>query len=132
MPDIVNGILLRKDAVLLAKRSATRRAYTGQWSFPGGHVEHGESLEEALLRELMEEVGITPLEYRLTTVINDPSSPATLYYMYVITDWQSEPVIRDQEHSELRWTALVAAATLQDLALEEYRNMFVDLAARYR
>jgi ADP-ribose pyrophosphatase YjhB (NUDIX family) len=45
---IVNAILIRDGAVLLAKRSAHRKAYPGLWSFPGGHVESGETLDAAL------------------------------------------------------------------------------------
>src|SRR5437667_5927330 len=55
MTDIVNGLLLRNGAVLLARRSAGRQAYPNRWSFPGGHVEAGESLDDALIRELREE-----------------------------------------------------------------------------
>jgi ADP-ribose pyrophosphatase YjhB (NUDIX family) len=38
MTDIANAILLRDDAVLLARRSAGRRSYPSLWSFPGGHL----------------------------------------------------------------------------------------------
>lgn len=43
--------------VLLARRSPHRAAYPSRWSFPGGHVEHHETLTDALIRELREEVG---------------------------------------------------------------------------
>ena len=61
MPDIVNAVLLKRRNVLLARRSPTRRAYADRWSFPGGHVETGENLEQALRRELREEIGVAPL-----------------------------------------------------------------------
>src|SRR5436309_1462601 len=63
MTDIVNGLLLRNGTVLLARRSAGRQAYPNRWSFPGGHVEAGESLDDALIRELREEIGVTPLSF---------------------------------------------------------------------
>jgi 8-oxo-dGTP diphosphatase len=54
MCTIVNGLLVRWPTVLLAKRSRRRSAYPGLWSFPRGHVEKGETLSEALGRELRE------------------------------------------------------------------------------
>jgi len=58
MTDIVNGLLVRDGLVLMARRSRHRRSYSDTWSFPGGHVEPGETFDEALVRELHEELGI--------------------------------------------------------------------------
>lgn len=85
MPEIVNGVLLRKNEVLLARRSPTRRAYGGLWSIPGGHVEPAESHEQALLGEPLEEAGTTPLEHRRLLAITDPLSAITVYHMFAVT-----------------------------------------------
>jgi 8-oxo-dGTP pyrophosphatase MutT (NUDIX family) len=45
-------------AVLLTRRAATLRNHAGQWAMPGGRVDPGESVEQAALRELVEEVGL--------------------------------------------------------------------------
>jgi mutator protein MutT len=132
MSDIVNGVLVRRDTVLLARRSPARRTYPGRWSFPGGHVEAGENRVEALHRELDEELGVRPLEYSRIAEIADPVAPSIRYYLYVVTEWLGEPVIRDGEHSELLWSPFAVAATFQDLALEDYRAVFASLAERYR
>lgn len=128
--DIVNAVLLRDGCVLLARRSAARKAYPGLWSFPGGHVEQGEDFEGALRRELREEVGIVPVECRELAPIADPHVAATTYWMYAVTGWHGEPEILDQEHSELRWFPLNTAASLPDLALEAYRPLFDGLKSR--
>ena len=60
------------------RRSAARKAYPGLWSFPGGHVEEGEGLEQALHRELREEVGIAPTAYRPLAPIVDPQVTSTI------------------------------------------------------
>ena len=45
MRNIVNALLLHEDKILLARRSQHRKAYPDRWSFPGGHVETGETIE---------------------------------------------------------------------------------------
>jgi 8-oxo-dGTP diphosphatase len=128
VPDIVNAVMLRGRSVLLAKRSAARRAYPGRWSFPGGHVEAGESLEQALHRELGEEIGIVPKQYRGLAPLADPHAADITYRMFAVTAWRGDPQILDHEHSELAWFDLTAAIRLPELALEAYRSLFAGLA----
>jgi 8-oxo-dGTP diphosphatase len=52
----VSAVVLKRDSVLMARR--TTPPFKDLWSFPGGHVEPGESLEAALRRELAEETGL--------------------------------------------------------------------------
>lgn len=132
MRNIVNALLLSEDKVLLARRSAQRKAYPDLWSFPGGHVEDNETFYQALHRELSEELGIVPVAYRLTTQISDPNATTEpiYYHLYAVTDWEGEPAIIDEEHSELRWFSLLEASSLVGLALDEYRPVFVELMAQ--
>jgi 8-oxo-dGTP diphosphatase len=129
--EIVNAVLLQDNRVLLARRSLRRRAYPGLWSFPGGHVEPGETLEQALLREAGEEIGIVPVVYAVCSRIIEPDAThpsAPTYHLYAVTQWEGgEPRIMDDEHSELRWFDLAVAATLPELALEQYRPLFAEL-----
>jgi 8-oxo-dGTP diphosphatase len=129
MRNIVNALLLRQGSVLLARRSPHRKAYPGLWSFPGGHVEAGETLEQALIREASEEVNLAPLTYSAVALIADPnttSEPIT-YHMYAVKEWSGQPNIIDDEHTELRWFTLEEAKALLDLALEDYRSLFDSL-----
>ena len=54
---IVTGILKCDDLFLIVRRSKNDDFYPGSWEFPGGHLEDGETLNEALKRELEEETG---------------------------------------------------------------------------
>lgn len=132
MRNIVNALLLSEDKVLLARRSPHRKAYPNRWSFPGGHVEGDETFDQALCREVSEELGIVPLAYRLLTRISDPNatSEPICYHLYAVTEWEGEPAIVDEEHSELRWFSLCKANSLVGLALEAYRAVFVELMAQ--
>ena len=129
MRNVVNALLLREGSVLLARRSPHRKAYPGLWSFPGGHVEAGETLEQALTREASEEVNVAPVIYSAVARIADPnttSEPIT-YHMYAVREWSGEPCIINGEHTELRWFTFEEAKALPDLALEDYRLLFDSL-----
>ena len=126
--NIVNGLLVRRGEILLARRSPHRRAYPGLWSFPGGHVEEGESLDAALVRELREEIGIAPTSFGWRTRIVDPSAAdSVIYHIAIVEAWTGEPALLGEEHTELRWHGLAAACSLPDLALPDYRTLFNEL-----
>lgn len=124
MRTIVNALLLRQGSVLLARRSPRRKAYPGLWSFPGGHVDAGETLEQALIRELREEVAVLPLVYGVVARIADPAAPSVTYHLFAVSAWEGEPRIIDDEHVALRWFTLEDAGALPDLAIEAYRPLF--------
>jgi len=129
VPDIVNAVMLHERRVLLAKRSAARRSYPGLWSFPGGHVERGEDLDRALHRELGEEIGVVPTRYRALATLPDPHTAGITYHPFAVTEWQGEPRILDDEHSELAWFEFDSAVRLPGLALDSYRLMLAGLAS---
>ncbi|KAB2786278.1 NUDIX domain-containing protein [Brucella anthropi] len=123
MPDIVNAVLVGSQGVLLGRRSPDRRAYPNRWSFPGGHVEAGESFERALQREIQEELGLTLHSFSFFTSI-EVANPAASFHLFTVSAWDGRPAIRDREHTELRWFMPEEACALDDLALEEYRPLF--------
>ncbi|RZL59906.1 NUDIX domain-containing protein [Variovorax guangxiensis] len=57
--EVAVGILIRADDALLLSTRPEGKPYAGYWEFPGGKIEAGESVEQALRRELEEELGIT-------------------------------------------------------------------------
>lgn len=57
--EVAVGILIREDGALLLSTRPEGKPYAGYWEFPGGKIEAGETVEEALRRELQEELGIT-------------------------------------------------------------------------
>ena len=98
---VVFGILLRGDHVLLVKRAPSRAWYPGVWDFPGGHSEDGEEPEETLLRELAEELGVVPTEYReLPSYLLE--AEGVLVHGYCVTQWSGKPSnLQEHEHSEI-------------------------------
>ena len=53
------GVLIRGDDSFLLTSRPEGKAYAGYWEFPGGKLEVGETIAQALKRELQEEIGIT-------------------------------------------------------------------------
>lgn len=84
---------------------ATQRGYgefEGMWEFPGGKIEPGESSEDALKREIQEELGIdiTIDKFLCTTEYDYPSFHLTMH-CYICSIEAGEIVLR--EHKSARW-----------------------------
>src|SRR5207247_4359241 len=99
----VSGGLTRSGAVLVEKRRADDEADPGLALLPGGHVETGESLDEALRREMREELGIrvektSPLHVRLYTASNGERQ--RIHYFHIIS-WKGR--IRSREAERVYW-----------------------------
>ncbi len=128
---IVNATLVRSGTLPLARRSTHRKAYPGLWSFPGGHLESGETLDAALIHEVGEEIGVVPTAFRPIGTIVDAgaaSADAVVFHLDVVQAWSGgEPVMLGDEHVKLRWLDLDLAAELPDLALAEYPGLFAQL-----
>ena len=57
--EVAAAVIERPDGRFLLAQRPARKVYAGYWEFPGGKVEAGESVEQALRRELQEEIGVT-------------------------------------------------------------------------
>ena len=57
--DVAVGVLIDAQQRFLLTSRPAGKVYAGYWEFPGGKLEHGETVEQALRRELHEELGIT-------------------------------------------------------------------------
>ncbi len=99
------ALLVREGRVLLGRRTSKVR-FAGLWDAFGGHIERGESPEEALRRELREELAIDVTLERFLHVYEDidPTSGETFrHHLFLVTGWDGEPGIANEEHSEIRW-----------------------------
>ncbi len=103
----VSVCVVRDGKVLLAKR-ANPKAF-GVWSLPGGHVELGEPLKTAALRELAEETGITARVVRLLDCIDvihkSPSGRVVSHYVLSVfaAQWVSGDPRAGSDASDVRW-----------------------------
>ena len=100
----VVGVALLHGGRLLAARRADRHSRSGGWEFPGGKCEPGESLDQAAVREIREELGC---EVRVTGRLEgvEPIRPGMVLEVVLAELASGEPVPRDREHDALRWLA---------------------------
>lgn len=108
MPDritlVVACALVDEDNRVLVARRPKGRHMAGLWEFPGGKVEEGELPEDALIRELSEELGIDVTHSclaPLTFVSHSYDDFHLLMPLYVCRQWEGE--IEAQEGQELAW-----------------------------
>ena len=102
---LVAGVLRANGHTLLCHRRPDRVNWPDVWDLPGGHVDDNESVAEALVRELDEELGIqieAPGDSPWMTIVMDGLELS----LYVIDRWLGEPRnVALEEHDDIRWVA---------------------------
>lgn len=108
--DVAVGILVQPDGQFLLTTRPPGKSYAGHWEFPGGKFEAGETVEEALTRELHEELGIhvQHIERWREQMVDYPHALVRLHFCKV-TRWQGELVMR--EGQQFAWQRLPVAVT---------------------
>ena len=104
------GVLVRHDGAFLLTSRPEGKAYAGYWEFPGGKLEAGETIEQALRRELQEEIGITIHNCTLwkTERIDYPHALVQLNFCKV-TQWSGE--LQMLESQSFAWQQLPVSVT---------------------
>ncbi|QUJ69099.1 NUDIX domain-containing protein [Photobacterium sp. GJ3] len=127
--DCVSFMLIRGDQILLEKRKLTKTVDPGLMAIPGGHVEPGESLVDALLREVEEELTVKPLLYFPLCSLYHPTTELQRLHYFVVTDWQGS--LSAQEAEDLIWTSVYesepATVAADNIALAEYRRVILPM-----
>src|SRR5687767_8307655 len=94
----VGALFIRPDGrILLGLRAPSKKVWPGHWDTIGGHVENGESLDDALVREVQEEAGVTPTQFRLIATVRERQPERygdALHHIYAVTAWQGGDPVR--------------------------------------
>jgi len=120
---IVCPVIQNNGAYLLCKMADDRGVFPGQWALPGGGMEAGETMEQALRREITEELGeglkittITPWRFRddirVKTYADKPAEE--IYMIYLIFDCLSanREITFNEEFQEIAWVQPEALKTM--------------------
>jgi mutator protein MutT len=97
---VVASVIHKEDRVLVAKRPKHKR-HGGLWEFPGGKMLEGESVLDAVSRELLEELNVA------TVSVGDilfASQDEAFLIQFVVAQIDGEP--ESIEHSEIRWVTM--------------------------
>jgi 8-oxo-dGTP diphosphatase len=127
------ALFVRNGRFLLGRRSPDKRLYPDVWDLIGGHAKAGETPEQALLREVEEEIGSIPSQFSLLEIAPEPDPDANgpcEYHVYVVREWTGpEPFIKNPEHVELGW---FTASEARELALADpaYLEFFARVEGR--
>jgi 8-oxo-dGTP diphosphatase len=123
---VVAGVLVRDGKVLICQRSAAGD-HPGRWEFPGGKVEAGEGLEEALRRELREELAIeVSVGPRLwQTQYHYPGRNPFVLTFFLVPDYRGN--VTNRVFATVQWAALASLASFD--FLEADREFVAQLAS---
>jgi len=96
--DVAVGVIERPDGQVLLARRPEGKPYAGYWEFPGGKVEPGEPVAEALARELAEELGLREVRSVPWITVRHHYPHATVRLMFRrVRHWQGEAQPREAQ-----------------------------------
>ncbi|MGH6637078.1 MAG: NUDIX domain-containing protein, partial [Polaromonas sp.] len=103
--DVAVGVLVQADGAFLLTSRPAGKVYEGYWEFPGGKLEPGESVEQALRRELQEEIGVTigAVHPWKVEMVDYPHALVRLNFCKVF-DWTGE--LHMHEGQSFAWQSL--------------------------
>lgn len=104
---IVAAALVRPDGRVLLQKRPQGKAMAGLWEFPGGKIEPSESPEQALARELTEELGISvsiPDMAPMAFASEAQGDAHMLLLLYIVRKWEGEPQALEAE--ALKWLSV--------------------------
>lgn len=129
--DVAVGVLIRKAGDFLLTSRPAGKVYAGYWEFPGGKFEPGESVQQALSRELHEELGIQTqqIEPWRQELVDYPHALVRLHFCKVLA-WSGELQMREAQ--SFAWQQLpvtvapVLPGTVPVLAWLAHERGFLD------
>ncbi len=101
---VVAAALIDTDGRVLIAQRPEGKAFAGLWEFPGGKIEPGERPEQALIRELREELGIEVSAACLAPFVftsHAYDSFHLLMPLYLLRRWSG--TVQRREHAALKW-----------------------------
>lgn len=103
--EVAVGVLMRPDGAFLLTSRPAGKVYEGYWEFPGGKLEAGESVAQALVRELHEELGIT-VEAVMPWKVDMVDYPHALVRLHFCKIFSWSGALQMREAQSFSWSQL--------------------------
>jgi 8-oxo-dGTP diphosphatase len=124
------AIIYNDQGEVLIQQRAAGTHQGGLWEFPGGKVEPDETLEQALLREIREELGLEIIRFRpLITIAHDYGDRHVCLEVYKVNEWQGLP--EAMEKQPLEWIKPARLHELQMPAADKPIHTAIRLPSSY-
>jgi 8-oxo-dGTP diphosphatase len=120
--DVAVGVMLREDGAVLIGQRPSGKPYAGWWEFPGGKLEAGEPVADALARELHEELGVDVLGSTPWVVRGHAYPHATVRLWFRrVRSWRGEPCSREGQALAWRPADAIGVAPLLPASIAPIR-----------
>ena len=113
--ECVAFMLVKDGSVLAERRSMSKKLEPGAVAIPGGHLEAGESPEDGVRRELLEELELEAGSLSYVCTLLDESQELIRLHYYAIESWQGQ--MANNEAADLLWVPL-AHPEMLDLSVD--------------
>lgn len=115
---VVHAVIEQDGKFLLGKRSLAKKNDGGCWAFIGGRAELSESIEDCLVRECHEEIGV---EVKFIRKINEVCETQVTHYWLETKIISGIPKIANDEHLELRWLTKLEIEAISPVANKDIK-----------
>lgn len=108
---VVAAVIISSSRVLVGRR-ANHKSSPGEWEFPGGKVEEGESSHQALAREISEELGLLVVPVRTFDISVTEVKGRKIKLESILCLMNVEKEINSSDHDQIAWFTLEELANL--------------------
>ena len=116
------------DRVLMIRRSKANRSAVGRWEWPGGKCEPGEPFDEALMREVREETGLTASIDGVVGATGFEVAAARVVLLCMEARIVGGALRLSEEHDESAWVSLAELSRLE--LVDNVRSFMLEYAAK--
>lgn len=112
MINVVCAVISDCEGRLLACRRSSEQSQPGKWEFPGGKIEVGEDAEDALVREISEELGCAIQVNSSLPVVEHRYPEFSIRLIPYFCQLEDGEIPQIMEHAEMRWVTLTECSGL--------------------
>lgn len=126
------GFVYKDDKILIAKRSASKKWYPNRWTYPVTGTVGTETVEECLIRETLEEIGVSEVrcDFKFKFLLLTDIDKAW-HYFYIVDVGEQELVNKDGEVTDIQWIDIEKIKTQIIETPDNYTPHFVEGLRQY-